>query len=120
MAYYYPAFYDLHMAALDHPLDGLIVTGKNLIHFGETSELRVAPNSGCNQAARLDYAWILGDGTSDTGDSVTHQYAAPGYYTATVSAPTETGVLSSTIRILVASHQIFLPVVLGNNQVAGN
>ena len=69
--------------------------------FGPLPPPTPTPPPGC---IFVNYAWDFGDGTTDTGTNpvVTHTYAAPGVYTATVTAnfincPSVTAQVSITV-----------------------
>jgi hypothetical protein len=47
--------------------------------------------------------WDLGDGNSDTGCSVTHRYAAAGYFTASVTAMNAAGSVTATTSVAITN-----------------
>jgi PKD repeat protein len=62
----------------------------------------------------VTYVWDLGDGNSDNGAEISYQYAAPGTYTATVTAANSTGqVLATTVvQVEAPAFMLYLPVIL--------
>ena len=50
------------------------------------------------------YAWEFGDGQSGTGKTATHEYAAPGNYTVTLTVTDNGGLTKSTTRSVTATN----------------
>ncbi|MBN1956286.1 MAG: FG-GAP repeat protein [Anaerolineae bacterium] len=62
----------------------------------------------------VDYAWDLGDGTFGAGAQVYHAYAAPGVYTAIVTASNTVSSATTTTTVVVTSGGsfIYLPITV--------
>ncbi|MBK9052153.1 MAG: PKD domain-containing protein [Chloroflexi bacterium] len=60
----------------------------------------------------MNYDWDFGDGSSSTDENPTHQYAAAGTYTVTltVTNPAGNDTYTGTVEILI--HTISLPILL--------
>jgi hypothetical protein len=54
----------------------------------------------------LTYSWDFGDGSSGAGTSPTHQYAAAGRYTATVTVDDGLATTSGTVDVIVADPMV--------------
>ena len=70
------------------------------------------------QGQPLSFAWNFGDGSSGTGASPSHTYAAAGSYTATVTV-TNTAGLSSTASAKVTISALAPPVAVANGPYSG-
>lgn len=57
------------------------------------------------------YWWHFGDGSSGFGKEVTHTYAAPGTYIATVSVFSRSGVIEATTTVFVYTDRLFFPLI---------
>ncbi len=69
------------------------------------------------------YSWNFGDGTSDTGNPVTHSYSAAGYYTVTVTVTDSIGETASdsvTINIQQVSTSMTLQITQGVTEYNGS
>ncbi len=67
----------------DVAIAGLAASNDGPTTLGSSTALRATISGG----TRVAYAWNFGDGTTGTGTSPSHTYAAPGTYTATVTSP---------------------------------
>ena len=88
---YFQVFYQgnqVMIRALDEPPppeDGIV--GLQAVHNGPVFEGQpVAFSAAVSGGSNVFYAWDFGDGATGFGAYVEHSYAAPGVYTATVSA----------------------------------
>jgi PKD repeat protein len=57
------------------------------------------------------YTWALGDGSTTSGQVVTHTYPVPGDFTAVVTASNWFNSATVTSSVRVAGYRVFLPVV---------
>jgi PKD repeat protein len=67
---------------VDIPIAGLSAFNDSPTPLGEATTFTAVITAGTN----LTFTWDFGDGTLGGGDIVTHTFAAPGLYTATVTA----------------------------------
>ncbi|HEC36404.1 MAG TPA: PKD domain-containing protein, partial [Anaerolineae bacterium] len=74
---------------------------------GEAVTLWAGVGSGTN----IRYTWSFGDGTSGTGQVVTHTYAAAGVYTAVVTLSNSINTVTTTTVVRI-QHRVYLPLVL--------
>ncbi len=94
-------------------IDGLTATNDGPTQLGSATRLKATVSSGKN----VSYTWDFGDGTSGTGADVTHQYVAPGSYTATVTASNafaqETAI--TNVKVQKSLHNLMLPLLMNLN-----
>jgi PKD repeat protein len=81
----------------DTAISGLSAENDGPTIFGSATQLGADVTSGSN----VTYDWDFGDGTSGSGQSVSHQYAAPGPYTAEVTATNSVNQGTATTSVLV-------------------
>lgn len=63
--------------------------------------------------AIVSYVWDFGDGSSDTGAEVSHEYSTPGTYYATLTVTDEDGYVGvSPVTITITSHAANVPPVV--------
>lgn len=65
--------------------------------FGEITQFTASITSGSN----VSYEWDFGDGTGASGVNASHQYTAPGSYTAEVTASNSVNQATATTSVLV-------------------
>jgi hypothetical protein len=98
------------------PISGLTAANDGPTVLGNPTELTATITDGNN----VTYEWDFGDGDSDTGAVVSHQYAAPGTYTAEVTATNSVNQETATTIVHVDEAISGLtaandgPTVLGN------
>lgn len=85
------------LVTIDEAIAGLTATNDSPSELGETTNLTATITAGTN----VTYAWDLGDGDSDVGAMVAHQYPGVGVYTATVTATNSVGYTSTTTLVQV-------------------
>jgi PKD repeat protein len=85
------------LVTVDEAIAGLSATNDSPSELGETTNLTATITAGTN----VTYAWDLGDGDSDVGAVVAHQYPGVGVYTATVTAMNSVGYTSTTTLVQV-------------------
>lgn len=80
----------------DHPLQGLQVFSSAPTTVGKISVF-----SATASGSGISYTWDFGDGNQASGRTVSNQYAAPGTYTAVVTATNSSGTLSEGIAVTI-------------------
>ncbi len=103
---------------IDVPISGLTAENSSPTILGDTTFLTVTISGGSN----VTYTWVFGDGAGDTGAEVSHAYAAPGQYTAVVTATNSAGQQSTSTLVQIVDVPISglaaendSPTTLGNN-----
>jgi len=90
-------------------ISGLTATNNSPTFPGIPIVLTAAVSNGSS----VSYQWDFGDGNSDSGRVVSHQYASPGTYTAEVTATNsvnqETAV--TTVQVYVVADRIYIPLL---------
>ncbi len=81
----------------DTPISGLSADNDGPTVFGTATQLSADITDGSN----VSYEWNFGDGTNGSGKTVSHQYAAPGNYTAEVTAANSTSTANTTTSVVV-------------------
>jgi len=64
------------------------------------------------------YEWDFGDGSTGTGDSVSHVYGTTGDYTAVVTASNSVNRMTATTQVSVVPQPVYLPLVMRNFAIA--
>jgi PKD repeat protein len=93
----------------DLPISGLVASNDSPTRLGSPTTLSASILTGSG----VSYTWDFGDGGTGSEAVVTHIYATPGAYTATVTAVNTAGSLQATtpVRIIVP---MYLPLVPRN------
>ena len=86
------------MVSIDVVLDGLSASNDSPTALGNLTSLSASVTAGSN----ITYEWDFGDGSpTETGQNVTHTYAAVGSYTATVTAINSVSSDSTTTSVTI-------------------
>jgi chitodextrinase len=90
-------------------INGLTATNDGPTLLGSATQLIASISGGSS----VSYSWDFGDGSSGTGAVITHQYAAPGSYTATVTASNTFGqeTAETNVKVQEGSHQLLIPLL---------
>ncbi len=91
----------------EDPILDLTALSNSPVKIDETAFLSATIGSGSN----VTYTWDYGDGESGAGASVSHEYAAIGAYTATVSAENAVSDATATTVVVVEPYRVYLPIV---------
>ena len=90
-------------------ISGLTADNDGPTILGTTTQLTATITSGSN----VTYEWDFGDGDSDTGAVVSHEYAAVGTYTSEVTATNSLGQETATTTIIIFEPiRTFLPLLV--------
>jgi hypothetical protein len=67
--------------------------------------------SGCTDpdGVIISYLWDFGDGSQGTGETPTHVYHSPGYYTVTLTVTDSSGLTSSISQLVIVTEQALGP-----------
>jgi parallel beta-helix repeat protein len=110
----------LGQGLLDDPVTGLTATctpASCEVTEGTPIQLDASISGGTG----VSYAWKLRDGWADSGTTVTHTYATPGVYTATVMASNNNNSQSADVVVTVqpsgvsSSSSVYLPLIVKGN-----
>ncbi len=85
------------VSVIDVPIVGLVATNDSPTELGAATNFAATITAGTNAT----YTWDFGDGASGTGAQASHMYAAPGAYTATVTALNGRGSVTATTLVTV-------------------
>ncbi|MDJ0752847.1 MAG: PKD domain-containing protein [Ardenticatenaceae bacterium] len=97
------------VAAADVAISGLAASNSGPVAVNQPVLVAAAETVGTN----VHYSWDLGDGSSGSGSQVTHTFAAPGIYTATVTATNGTSQVTAETEIeVVEAFYTYLPGVM--------
>jgi len=86
------------LGSFEEPIEGLMATNDSPSILGQTTLLTATVVTGTNIA----YAWVLGDGTVETGAQISHIYPEVGVYTAVVTATNSVSwaVATTTVQVI--------------------
>lgn len=84
------------------PISGLAANSSSPTYIGSPTWLTATVTAGSNIA----YTWDFGDGTTGSGASTTHTYAALGVYTAVVTATNNFNTMVATTTVSVANAPV--------------
>jgi len=101
-----PQTYVCHSVSAD-TISGLTADNNSPTALGSTTTLAAHVLTGTN----VTYTWSFGDGQVGAGATVGHVYAAPGVYTAVVTATNTLGSASAS-TVVFAGRPAFLPIVV--------
>jgi len=90
------------------PIAGLAASNDSPTLLGFPTTFTATWTAGSNPV----FTWDFGDSTTGLGAVVTHTYAAPGIYTATVSAENSAGTVHATTVATVITETIRIPLYL--------
>ena len=93
------------------PISGLSATNDSPTVLGQATTFTATVSSGSG----VSYNWNFGDQTSGSGAVITHTYAAPGNYTAVVTATNQLGSVTASTSVTVTGQAVFLPTLLKSN-----
>lgn len=88
----------------DAPIVGLTASNNSPTIFGAPTAFSASVSGGSN----VSYAWQFGDGETGVGAQTQHTYAAPGVYTATVTASNSLGQAQASTVVWVV-YSVYLP-----------
>jgi hypothetical protein len=89
-------------------ISGLTADNNGPTFLGTATQLTATITSGSN----VTYEWDFGDGDSDTGAVVSHEYTAPGTYTAEVTATNPVSQDNATTNVQVIKSKVFIPLLV--------
>ena len=94
---------------VDEAISGLTAANDGPTVFGNPTELTATITNGSN----VTYEWDFGDSNSGSGPVISHQYPAPGTYTAEVTATNSLGQETATTIIVIDEPiRTFLPLLV--------
>jgi PKD repeat protein len=101
---------------VDVAISGLAAENDSPTPLGSSTHLTATIGGGSN----VTYEWAFGDGSGDTGAEVSHQFAAPGNYTAVVTASNSAGQESTStlVQVVVPTANLNLDLKSGWNMVS--
>ncbi len=93
----------------DVAIMGVAAANDSPTPLGQTTTFTATVTAGSN----VVYTWAFGDGQTATGATVSHVYANPGIYTATVTASNSLGQLIATTQVTIMApvYQQYLPLI---------
>jgi hypothetical protein len=97
------------------PITGLTATNDSPTPLGRPTTFTATVTAGSN----LIYTWDFGDTYTATGQVVTHTYAEPGVYTATVTATNLVSNATTTTTVVVEQWSLYLPIIRRPPAVTG-
>jgi len=89
------------------PISQLSVVNDGPTDWPQTTTLTATVATGSD----VTYAWALGDGSTASGQVVTHTYPTPGDFTAVVTASNWFNSATVTSTVQVVGYRVFLPLV---------
>ncbi|MBK9052634.1 MAG: PKD domain-containing protein [Chloroflexi bacterium] len=93
----------------DVVIEGLAAANSSPTPLGQTTTFTATVTAGTH----VVFTWAFGDGQTATGATVSHVYANPGIYTATVTASNSLGQLIATTQVTIMApvYQQYLPLI---------
>jgi large repetitive protein len=88
---------EVTVTVVDEPITGLTASNDSPALVGEGVEFQAQITGGTG----VSFEWAFGDGNSGSGATATHVYAAPGDYTATVTASNTSGEVQETTDVVI-------------------
>ncbi|MCP4540736.1 MAG: PKD domain-containing protein [Chloroflexi bacterium] len=82
---------------VDEVITGLVALADGPTSLGAATHLTVTTSAG----SRISYTWALGNGTTDSGTTITYTYPTTGTYTAVVTAANSVSTITATATITV-------------------
>ncbi len=101
------------ITVLDLPIVGLTATSDSPTLLGGTTNFTASVTSGTSVA----YAWDFGDGNTGSGANPAHSYAAPGSYTAVVTATNNVSGSSTSTGVVVVSPDVGIAKTVQPTQI---
>jgi chitodextrinase len=95
---------------VDTAISGLAAENDGPTTLGSSTYFTATISGGSN----VTYEWAFGDGESGIGAEVSHQYAAAGTYTATVTASNSVSLVTTktVVQVKTGAFSIYFPVIL--------
>jgi len=87
------------------PISGLVANNDSPTGLGNSTQFEAQISVG----GLADYSWDFGDGGTAVGNPVSHIYAAPGQYTATVTATNEFSQVTAVSLATITVQDLVLP-----------
>lgn len=87
------------------PIVGLVASNDSPTGLGNSTRFEAQISGG----GLADFSWDFGDGITAIGNPVTHIYAAPGQYTATVTATNEFSQVTAVTLATITVQDLVLP-----------
>ncbi|MCA9933916.1 MAG: PKD domain-containing protein, partial [Anaerolineales bacterium] len=102
----------LHATVYLLPCDGTgILPAASFTHVPVTAVNAAIPFTNTSTGLNLSYLWDFGDGNTSTEANPTHQFAAPGTFTVTLTVSNELGG-DTAVSTLEVRAMVYLPVVI--------
>lgn len=106
------SFSDETAVLVQQAIEGLTAVSSSPTPLGQPTTFNAAISAGDAPV----FTWDFGDGTTGSGQTVSHTYAQPGNYTITVTAANAVSTASTTLAVTVAAEEtnptIYLPIIL--------
>jgi PKD repeat protein len=95
---------------VEEAISGLAAANDGPTALGTATQLSATVSSGSN----VTYEWDFGDGSSGSGSEVSHQFAAPGTYTAEVTATNLVSQITAATKVMIKeiSSRVFIPLLV--------
>ncbi|HNT22998.1 MAG TPA: PKD domain-containing protein [Anaerolineales bacterium] len=102
--------YGFNQYVADVPITGLQASNDSPTLIGQTTTFSATLAGGTG----VTYSWDFGDGTSASGITVTHTYAHPSIYDATLTATNSAGTQKDITSVTVFAYYAHLPIIFRN------
>jgi PKD repeat protein len=102
------------VTVMRQPIAGLTAINDSPTVIGHPTVFTATVTAGSD----IVYEWDFGDGSTGSGDSVSHVYGTTGDYTAVVTASNSVNNMTATTQVSVVPQPIYLPLVMCNYAVA--